>query len=298
LAWRRRGFTTSSLKLGAVRCLGWDACPGPMEMVYNIDGYPLRESLLPWMSLEDWGFRAVAHAASDIVAVGAVPVAAWYSLGVPGWLEAVEAAKGVGLAADMLNLSVLKSDYNRAGEGWIDVAMVGLPMGRRVVSRRGARPGDVLYQVGYLGYGLAERLALEERLDHDRVRGLARRLPPVRAARAVSYYASASQDNSDGWGATLASLSRWSGVGIVVERLVPDPDVWALLSGAGVGEGDLFESWEDLNLAVLVPAEQAGRFEEECRRRRVVCFRAGRAVDGEGVYYKGRRIEPGGWSWS
>jgi len=249
------------------------------------------------MSLGDWGFRAVAHSVSDIVAAGGAPRAVWYSVGVSGWEEALEVARGVGEAARLLGVEVLKSDFNRGVEGWIDVASVGVPAAGRPVSRRGGRPGDVLFQVGFLGYGLLERLALEGRIPVERVVGLARRVPPVGAARAVSLYASASQDNSDGWAVTLWGLSRWSGVGIVVEELVAAPEVEVILEEAGLGSEGLLGSWEDLNLAVLVPADRAEAFLEECRASGTPCFRAGRAVQGEGVYYGGRRVRVEGWSW-
>jgi len=29
---------------GSLGCLGWDACPGPGGLLYNIDGYPVGES--------------------------------------------------------------------------------------------------------------------------------------------------------------------------------------------------------------------------------------------------------------
>ncbi len=287
---------------GSRACLGWDACPGPGGLLYSIDGYAEPESRLPWMTLEDWGYRALVHAVSDIIASGGKPLAAWYSVGVRGELEALSVARGVGDAAEVLGIPVLKSDYNTADIQWIDVATVGIPARARAVSRRGGAPGDILYQVGFLGYGLAERLALEGRVDPGLASRWTRRVPVLAAAGPVSGYASASIDNSDGWSRTLWELSRYSRVILDVRRVVGDPAVLDALEksvGSRPGPWELFTSWEDFNLAVLVPRGRAGLFEESCRDAGIECFRVGEARGrGVGVYYRGKLVEEAGWSWT
>ena len=146
---------------GSIWCWGLDSCPLPGGLVASIDGYSLEESLLPWMTLEDWGWKAVVAAAMDVVASGGRPIQVMYSIGTRSFEEALMVARGVGLASKWMKARVGKSDTNRAvgGKGWIDVAVIG--EAPKPIPRSGARPGHLIVQAGYLGFGALARLALE-----------------------------------------------------------------------------------------------------------------------------------------
>lgn len=283
---------------GSTECLGYDACPGPRGLLYNIDGYHEDYSRYPFMSRADWAYRAVVASVADIIASGGKPLAVMYSVGVELEAHALEIARGVGEAARDLGVVVLKSDYNKGRGSWIDVAAIGSTS--RPVSRRGASPGDMLLQAGYLGYGLLERLVAESIIGIDEVldvKGFLRRLPP-RVEEIVSGYATASSDNSDGWAATLWGIAAYSGVRIVVEELHPDPMVESIVEQAGVTrEAIWFESWEDYNIALIVGRDRVDDTLDECDKARVPCWIAGRVMEGDPqVIYK-KRIISGGWSW-
>ncbi|MCE4620262.1 MAG: AIR synthase related protein [Desulfurococcales archaeon] len=283
---------------GSIECLGYDACPGPGGLLYNIDGYHEDYSRYPFMSRADWAYRAVVASAADVIASGGRPLAVMYSVGVELEAHALEVARGVGEAARDLGVVVLKSDYNRGRGSWIDVASIGSTS--RPVSRKGASPGDVLLQAGYLGYGLLERLVAENIVGIDEalnVSGFLRRLPP-RVEGIVSGYATASSDNSDGWAATLWGIAEYSGVRVIVEEVHPDPTVGSIVGRAGVSrEAIWLESWEDYNIALTVREDEAEDALEDCGRAGVPCWIIGRIAEGDPqVVYKGR-VVTGGWSW-
>ncbi len=287
---------------GAVECLGYDACPGPGGLVYTIDGYAEEESRYWFMTLGDWGYRSVAAAVADLVAAGSRPLAVYYSVGTPDPHGALEVARGVGDAARELGVVVLKSDYNRGRVKWIDVAAVGAPARGRVVSRRGARPGDLVVQAGYTGYGALEALVAERVIpvDEAAVPGVPRRLPP-RVWDVVSGYASSSIDNSDGLVASLYLLARESGVAVHVTGIHADERIREVLEGylgTDAVENALLYSWEDYSIIFTVPADSAEEALEECSRVGVPCGVIGRISAGDPrVYYRGRRLEVRGWFW-
>ena len=266
---------------------------GPDGIIVNIDGYSASRSRLPFMSWEDWGYKAVIGAASDVVAAGGRPVAVAFSLGAPS-LDVLEpVARGVGQAASAIRAKVYKGDSNRSdSDTWIDVAVVGLA--GRQVRRSGARPGDVLVQVGYVGYGYVASLILASRLSPaeapraalDRAR---RPSLHVDAWEAISRYATSASDNSDGWAATLYNIAESSGVRIELETVVVDPELGGL-----VNEELALQSWEDYSIAVTVPERDVDRFISTCGGP---CWPVGRVREGSGVYLRGKRVEPEGWSW-
>ena len=283
---------------GSEECLGYDACPGPGGLLYNIDGYHEDYSRYPFLSRADWAYRAVAASVADVIASGGRPLAVMYSVGVESEAHALEVARGVGEAARDLGVVVLKSDYNRGRGSWIDVASIGST--RRPVSRKGASPGDALLQAGYLGYGLLERLVAENIVGIDEalnVRGFLRRLPP-RAEGIVSAYATASSDNSDGWAVTLWGIAEYSGARIVIEEVHPDPTVESIVEQVGVArEAIWLESWEDYNIALTVRENEVEDALEGCGKAGVPCWIIGRVTEGDPqVVYKGR-VVTGGWSW-
>ena len=286
---------------GSERCLNYDACPLGRLLV-NIDGYSMKESRLPWMTLEDWGWKAVVAAASDVAASGGVPTAMAYSIGVRDRGDALRIASGVGEASRWLGVEVLKADTNSCGcDAWIDVAVLG--EADRPIPRSGARPGDLVFQIGYSGYGLVSRLILEGVISlGDVPRGVVdytrRPRPPIRMGPLLSRCgASASADNSDGLGYTLWLIAEASRVAVSLEEPLVDPEVESILEGLGYDASMVFESWEDYDIVAAVPPESAGCVEESCRRAGVACRRIGVASRGSGVYYRGGLLRVRGWSW-
>ncbi len=288
---------------GSTGCLDYDACPGPQGLLYNMDGYSLEDSMLPWMTYRDWGWKAVVAAASDIAASGGRPLAIMYSVGLDSRERIYEVAVGVAEAAEWLEAIVLKSDTNRSrGRGWIDVAVVGET--RKPVSRSGAKPGDVVVQIGVLGYGALARLALEGVLDirefEDVFSYTVRPKPPISMGSSISECgASASSDNSDGWAYTLENIAVSSGVDIFIDELVVEDDVIKILARTRIDvDKALLSSWEDYNIAVTVPKEKAPCILEACKDNNVKCRVIGKVREGEGrIYYKGKIVKVEHWSW-
>jgi thiamine-monophosphate kinase len=266
---------------------------GPQGLLINIDGYAASMSRLPFMSWSDWGYKSTVASASDIIASGGRPIAIAYSVGATSVDVLEEVAKGVGEASRDVRAKVYKADSNRStADAWIDVAVVGTTS--RPVTRSGATPGDVVVQVGYLGYGsLAYKIMKSEvslrDVEEDIIRKMARPRPHVDAAEAISRYAHASSDNSDGWLVTLNNIARSSGVLISLEEVVVDPQLEGLLTAE-----ESIMSWEDYNLAVAVPAGSLDDFLKLCGS---LCFAVGKVREGRGVEFRGKPLESRGWSW-
>jgi len=266
---------------------------GPDGIVINIDGYAASASRLPFMSWEDWGYKAVMAAASDVIAAGGRPVGIAYSVGASSVDLLERVAAGVGEASRDLGAKVYKGDANRlTSDAWIDVAVVGLS--GRQVGRSGAKPGDAVVQVGLLGYGaLANKVMRSElradSLPQDLLLKVRRPRAHVEAAEAISTYAHASSDNSDGWLLTLSNIASSSSVKISIEEVVMDPKLEGL-----VRPEEALGSWEDYNLAVVVPQDHLKEFMKMCGS---TCFTVGRVEEGRGVEFKGKKVEPRGWSW-
>ncbi|MGH9598905.1 MAG: thiamine-phosphate kinase [Terracidiphilus sp.] len=130
----------------------------------SVDGRHFR---LDWHPPESVGHRALARGLSDLAAMGARPVAAFLSLGLPRELTA---APGRGNAwidrfldgflalAEAHKTPLAGGDLAESPVAAADIVLVGAVARGEALLRSGARPGDLLYVTGRLG-GAAAGLA-------------------------------------------------------------------------------------------------------------------------------------------
>jgi thiamine-monophosphate kinase len=149
------------------------------------------------------GRKALARALSDLAAMGASPVAAVITLGVPRdesvrRLRAIY--RGLERLAKKYRVNLVGGETTRARQLFLNVALLGECRGYRPVLRSGARAGDFIFVTGRLGATRARRhLVFEPRLAEGQ--WLARH-----------GLASSLMDLSDGLGADLPRLAAASGV--------------------------------------------------------------------------------------
>jgi thiamine-monophosphate kinase len=202
---------------------------------------------------ESVGHRALARGLSDLAAMGARPVAAFLSLGLPrslagNWLSRF--LDGFFTLAKVHKVALAGGDLAESPLAVVDIVLTGaVPRGKALL-RSGARPGDLIYVTGALG-GAAAGLAKLKKLAHVRAPAQAQRrisprnaqsqpprikaaFPPAKfAALAPHLYpqprvaqglfllrralASAAIDLSDGLSTDLAHICTESGVSAEID---------------------------------------------------------------------------------
>src|ERR1039457_1580798 len=146
-----------------------------------------RHFRLDWHPPESIGHRALARGLSDLAAMGAHPIAAFLSLGLPRELTTLSGRRTPWVHSFLDGLLGLASAYKTPLAGGdlaespipiADVVLIGaVPRGRALL-RSTARPGHLLYVTGSLG-GAAAALAKLELLQPHRIpKKLAAQLAP------------------------------------------------------------------------------------------------------------------------
>jgi thiamine-monophosphate kinase len=206
----------------------------------SIDGRHFR---LGWHPPESVGHRTLARGLSDLAAMGARPLGAFLSLGLPRQLTVSHGRQnpwvdrfydGLQALAEIHKTPLAGGDLSESPVTLADIVLVGAVPKGKALQRSGARPGDSLYVTGLLGgasSGLVELVAIAgKQADGSRPLRIPKRLGPVlqthlypqpRVALGLWLQrrglASAAIDISDGLSTDLAHLCDESGVAAEVE---------------------------------------------------------------------------------
>jgi thiamine-monophosphate kinase len=225
----------------------------------------------------DIGHKALAVNVSDVAAMGGTAQIALLSLMLPD-STTVEAVDGVldGLLAlaGELKVAVAGGNVTRSpGPLIIDVTVTGFAKPRKVLTRSGGKPGDILYVSGAIGGAAAG-------LDWLRANDAPRAQPPTPAiAGCVSRHrrpeprarlgsalgrmraASACMDLSDGLADAVRQIAEASGTGARVDaaKLPLDPGAVEWFSRGGDPIERSLRGGDDYELIFAVPARRRSR---------------------------------------
>jgi thiamine-monophosphate kinase len=277
-----------------------------------VDGVHFRLDRTPLRSV---GHKALAAGLSDLAAMGAEPGEAYLVLGVPTGVteeDALELLEGALALAKETGTTIAGGDVTRAPALSVAVTAVGHAASEgALVSRAGAKAGDLVAVTGSLG-GAAAGLLLLERPDlagragpEAEAEARRRQLEPhprLAAGMALARAgATAMIDISDGLGADAGHVAERSSVAVAIDAQRLPLDAAAEAVAAAAGEDPLVlaaSGGEDYELLACVPREvvdQALRGVEDSGTTLTVIGEVG---PGSGVSIRlasGRLMKPSGF---
>ncbi len=235
------------------------------------------------------GYKALAVNVSDIAAMGGTPWAAVISVALPGSTPAefVESLYlGLDRAARQFGVSLVGGDTVASpGSLVINVALAGKAAPGTVVTRRGARPGDLVFVTGSMGAAAAGLFVLQNPGSWPReaagsvVRRFLEPVPHLEAGKLfASFGVGALDDNSDGLAREMHEICRASGVGCLIEpeRLPVDAAVREIAAAAGRPWWEwALHGGEDYGLVVCVAPAAAESLVDACRSANIALTRVG-----------------------
>ncbi len=291
---RARGSAKDELRLG----IGDDCAilrlkPGE-ELVVTTDlSIAERHFRLAWHAPESVGHRALARGLSDIAAMGARPLAAFLSLGLPKELTRAHGRRrawvdsfldGFLALADQYQTPLAGGDLAQSTVAVADVVLLGsVPRGKALL-RSGVQAGDVVWVTGALG-GAAAGLELLRKgsgrkfsnaRSSDKGTGQLRAhlWPQPRIAQGIWLRqrgaATAAIDLSDGLSTDLGHLCAESGISAVIDATALPIYDGAMLDQALHGGEDyelLFTARPDTSIPRRIAGVSVSRIGEIIRRR-------------------------------
>lgn len=228
----------------------WRPRPGRQVVVTNdllVEHVHFR---LDWVDWETLGHKALAVNLSDIAAMGASPAVAVVGLGLHGYEKDREIAdlyRGMDRLGARFGVTIIGGDVSSSPAAIvISVTVLGeTPRSGTLMTRAGARPGDVIGVTGPLGLAAAGLRVLERQLltiDGEPIMREAFNQPEprVREGRLLRRLGvRTAMDLSDGLLGDLPKVCQASGVSAVIDMLklpVPHAIRWN------------FDDWFDMSL--------------------------------------------------
>ncbi len=272
-----RGATDLEVGIGDDAAV-WQPSPGEQVVVTTdslIEDVHFRLDLTDWESL---GHKSLAVNVSDLAAMGAIPRLAVISLGLDGTERVGDLQAfydGLGALALRLDMMIAGGDIVRSPRGLVlHVTALGETRGRRVLTRSGANPGDLIGVTGTLGASAAGLRLLGLDTSDPRRRATtadylinAHMRPEPRVAMGATLLeqgATSAMDLSDGLLGDLPKILAASGVAARVNKAaIPVaaavralfPDEWVDMALRGGEDYELLftaprHSWDAIEVGV------------------------------------------------
>ncbi len=198
------------------------------------------------------GWMIVTVNMSDLAAVGVSPLGILISEIIPKNFskeKIEELQKGISDACSTYNTFLLGGDTNEGESLVLTGTAIGIIQSKKLISRLGCKPDEILFSSGKLGSGNA--YAISKLISQTNTFSKYKPLARIKESSMLSKYASCCMDTSDGLIATLDQLMRLNNVGFELNE-----------NWQNVIDNDALEFSRNLNLPPwLLFAGQHGEFE-------------------------------------
>jgi thiamine-monophosphate kinase len=228
------------------------------DMLHQRTDFP--DTMTPWQI----GWMAAAVNFSDIAAMGGQPLGLLAAVGYPPNMsleDSREIARGMRDCAEFCETSVIGGDVDSHEELTITGTALGRVSKEGLLTRKGAKPGDLVCVTGTLGAAGAALKAYLKNIyfDDDFMKPLLEPVPRIAEGRmlAKSGAVTSAMDTSDGLALSLYDLASVNDVGFVLreESLPVDRRVFEIASSKQEALELALYSGGDFELLVTIPRD-------------------------------------------
>lgn len=204
----------------------------------------------------DIGYKSLSASVSDIAACGGIPKSGLIALGMPtGDTKLVNGIyEGIKAVIKKHNLEIIGGDTVLSSKIFISITVIGET--EKFISRKGAKPGDIICVTGTLGSASAGLVALEKGIRSNCIKKQLNPNPRVKEGVLLGKYATSMIDISDGLISDLFHILEESKVSAKIYRskLPIDREVFKVANLTGYkAEYFALNGGEDYELLFTVP---------------------------------------------
>lgn len=278
--------------------------------VFNSDFVAQSTDMLPGMTYWQLARKCIVSNVADLAAKGAKPEGFLASVALPQDLDVIsfeEIFKGLDDGAAEYDSYLIGGDLGEAKEVLISISAFGR-VKKNLISREGAREGDLVVVTGFFGWtslafkALLEGLKLPDNLMKRALETVYLPKAPLREGLTLSELgvATSAIDSSDGLYVSLSHLSKANGIGFLIDQLPAEKDLSEFALKAGLDLIELvFYGGEEFHIVFTVSPSHWPEVREAFSSRGLMAIRIGKAIEKQEIIVlkdeKELKLEEGGW---
>lgn len=280
---------------------------GQTNCIVNVDTLVESTDIPPGAKISDAARKSVVACISDFAAKGVKPLFGTISVTIPrnySRSKILELSRAVGKAAKEFDIKILGGDTNEGKDLVIQVTLIGFS--DKIIRRKGASIGDVVFVTGPFGYSVAGLKILLERKKASKGFGKKAKLASLRPKSRLNFglkaknYFSSSMDSSDGLSTTLNELSRQNKHRFVITKIPGNSDLFEFAKLNKLNVYNLiFNGGEEYEIVFTSSQKNRTKITNLARKLRVPIKEIGYVAKGSGVVFlhngKTSRVKDSGW---
>ncbi len=280
---------------------------GKTSCIVNVDTLVESTDIPPRTKISDAARKSIVACVSDFAAKGVKPLFGTISVTIPrnySKSKILELSKGIGKAEKEFGVEILGGDTNEGKELVIQVTLIGFS--DKIVLRKGASIGDVVFVTGPFGYSAAGLKILLAKKKSNKNFAKKAKLATLRPKSKLKFglkaknYFSSSMDSSDGLSTTLNQLSKQSKKRFVISKIPGNLDLFEFAKLNKLNAYNLiFNGGEEYEIVFTCSPKNRTKITNLARKLRVSLKEIGHVTKGSGVVFlqngKTIRIKDSGW---
>ena len=265
---------------------------GKSRVIVKVDTLVQSTDIPPQMSLNDAARKSIVACISDFAAKGIKPKFAIISINLPFGIsnkEIDEIAKGFKKASKEFSIHILGGDTNEGKEIAFHVCIFGIA--EKIVPRKGAKVGDLIFVTGPFGYTASGlEILLKNMKGDDKFFAKAKKSvikPQLRLDFGLKNknYFSSSMDSSDGLSTTLNEMAKQSKCKFIINNIPSKPEIekFAIKHKKNF-EKLVFHGGEEYEIVFTIPKKDKSKIIKNSILYKTPIIEVGHVVKGNGVF--------------
>jgi len=265
---------------------------GTTKIIIKVDTLVQSTDIPSQMSLNDASRKSVVACISDFAAKGVKPKFGIISINLPKGISKKnidDIAQGFKRASKEFNIKILGGDTNEGKEIVFHVCIFG--SADKIVQRKGAIPGDLIFVTGPFGYTssgleiLLKNMTGRVNFSKKAIKSVMKPQPRLDFGLKTKNYFTSSMDSSDGLSTTLNEMASQSKCRFIVNNIPCKKDIEKFSNEHKKDlETLVFHGGEEYEIVFTVSKKNKSKIIRNASLTNTPIFEIGNVVKGRGVF--------------
>ena len=265
---------------------------GKTKIITKVDTFVQSTDMPSKMRMYDAARKSIIACISDFAAKGVKPQYGIISLNLPKMISRTkinEMAKGFRHASNEFGIRILGGDTNEGKEIVINVSIFGTT--DKIVKRKGAKVGDIIFVTGPFGYtaaGLKILLGKKKGVEHfvkKAIKSVVNPSPKLDFGVKSKKYFTSSMDSSDGLSTTLNEMVNQSKCKFIINNIPTGKDLLEFAKSCNIDSNDLvFHGGEEYEFVFTASKKHRSLIKKNASMLKTPIIEIGYVTKGKGVF--------------